>query len=151
MSDDITFREAVRDEVPAIVALLRDDHMGKLREGSGMEAYLAAFDAMSKEGTNRQFVGVINGEVVACYQLTVISGLSLSASRRAQIEAVRVATHLRGQGHGARLVADAEARAREAGARLLQFTSNAERKDAHRFYQRLGYAASHTGFKKSLD
>ena len=89
-------------------------------------------------------------QVLATYQLTVISGLSLSAARRAQIEAVRVDASLRGQGAGAALMADAEARARAAGASLMQLTSNASRTDAHRFYERLGYAPSHIGFKKPL-
>ncbi|MEF9604776.1 GNAT family N-acetyltransferase, partial [Paracoccus sp. PXZ] len=75
---------------------------------------------------------------------------SLSAARRAQIEGLRVRPDLRGQGIGAALIGDAEARARAAGCTLLQFTTNRSRADAHRFYDRLGFTPSHIGYKKTL-
>ena len=146
----LTFRPATREDVPAVLALLADDVLGQGRESPDPAPYHAAFDAMQAEGGNVLYVGEAGGRVVATYQLTLISGLSLSAARRAQIEAVRVDAGLRGQGAGAALMADAEARARAGGARLIQLTSNASRKDAHRFYERLGYAPSHIGFKKPL-
>lgn len=146
----IAFRPARRADVPAIIALLTDDILGKCRESADLAPYLAAFDAMQAEGGNALIVGEQDGRIVATYQLTLISGLSLSAARRAQIEAVRVDANLRGQGAGAALMADAEARARVGGASLMQLTSNIRRTDAHRFYEKLGYAPSHLGFKKPL-
>ncbi|WBU54546.1 GNAT family N-acetyltransferase [Paracoccus sp. SCSIO 75233] len=146
----IDFRPATRDDVAAVVALLSDDMLGRGRESRDPAPYLAAFDAMQAEGGNMLYVGEAEGRIVATYQLTLISGLSLTAARRAQIEAVRVDAALRGQGAGAALMADAEARARAGGARLMQLTSNAARADAHRFYERLGYEPSHIGFKKPL-
>lgn len=145
----LTFRPATRADVAAVVALLADDVLGATRESGDLDRYLAAFDAMAQEGGNALIVGE-GSRVLATYQLTVISGLSLSAARRAQIEAVRVDASLRGQGAGAALMADAEARARAAGATLMQLTSNTSRTDAHRFYEKLGYAPSHIGFKKPL-
>lgn len=144
------WREATRADVPAVVALLADDVLGKSREQSDLFVYEAAFDAMQAEAGNTVIVGDEDGRVVACYQLTVISGLSLTAARRAQIEGVRVAASLRGQGAGSALIADAEARARAAGCSLMQLTTNASRTDAARFYQRLGFTPSHIGFKKML-
>ena len=146
----IPFRPATRADVPAVVALLTDDILGAGREGADMPPYLAAFDAMQAEGANHLIVGEEDGQVVACYQIVFISGLSLSGARRAEIEGVRVAAHLRGQGLGAALMADAEARARVAGCRLIQLTTNRARGDAHRFYARLGFTPSHIGFKKPL-
>lgn len=146
----IRFRPATRDDVAVIVVLLSDDMLGRTRELADMSTYLAAFDAMQKENGNELYVGESEGRIVATYQLTLISGLSLSAARRAQIESVRIDTSLRGRGIGAALMADAEARARAAGAALIQLTSNAARKDAHRFYERLGYEPSHIGLKKLL-
>ena len=147
----IRFREALRKDVPAIVALLADDVLGKTREHAGPDAYLAAFDAMQHEGGNRLIVGEdAGGTLVATYQLTLISGLSLSATRRAQVESVRVASHLRGQGIGEAMFADAEARSRKAGCSLMQLTMNASRTDAHRFYESLGFEPTHTGFKRVL-
>ena len=145
-----TFRIADRSDVGAVVALLADDALGKAREQPDLAPYLAAYDAMQAEGANHLIVGTIGRDIVACYQITFISGLSLSAARRAQIEGVRVAASHRGQNIGTALIRDAEARARAAGCTLLQFTTNRARSDAHRFYDRLGFTASHIGYKKSL-
>ncbi|MFY0635394.1 MAG: GNAT family N-acetyltransferase [Vannielia sp.] len=124
--------------------------LGQGRERAGLEPYLAAFDAMQREPGNRVFVGERDGAVVATYQLTFISGLSLAAARRAQVESVRVAGALRGQGVGQLMFADIEARAKAAGCSLVQLTMNAARVDSRRFYEGLGFEASHLGFKKYL-
>jgi GNAT superfamily N-acetyltransferase len=152
----VVFREANRDEVPEIVALLRDDVLGQGREAATLDPYFAAFDQMQTEGGNLLFVGIDDNRaegarVVATYQLTFISGLSLKAARRAQIESVRVHSDLRGQGLGEAMFVDAENRARAAGCGLLQLTTNKARNDAQRFYDRLGYVDSHVGYKKTLD
>lgn len=147
---DIHFRTATAADVPEVVALLADDVLGAGREGTDMAPYLVAFAAMQAEGANQLIVGEMAGEIIATYQITFISGLSLKAARRALVESVRVAAALRSRGIGARLMADAETRARAAGCTLIQLTSNASRSDARRFYERLGFAPSHTGFKKPL-
>ena len=87
---------------------------------------------------------------MATYQLSFISGLSLQAARRAQIETVRVARDLRGQRIGEAMIADAETRARAAGCALMQLTMNKGRTDTARFYQRLGFTPSHIGYKRDL-
>ncbi|RJE84824.1 GNAT family N-acetyltransferase [Paracoccus onubensis] len=146
----IQFRLARREDVPEVVALLADDMLGRDREIAGLPSYLAAFDAMQDEGSNHLIVGEDDDLIVACYQLTFISGLSLSAARRAQIEAVRVAASCRGRKIGEAMIDDAGRRARDAGCTLLQFTTNKDRNDAHRFYDRMGFTASHIGYKKPL-
>ena len=148
----LTFHMATAADVPAVLDLLTDDHLGRSRETAEPDTYLAAFEAMQAEGANHLIVGSDDaGKVVATYQITFIRGLSLSAARRAQIESVRIASHLRGRGLGTQLLADAEARARAAGCVLMQLTMNTTRTDAHRFYERQGFTASHVGFKKPLD
>lgn len=147
----VRFEEATREDVPAILGLLRDDSLGAGREERDLAPYLAAFDSMQAEGGNLLIVGRDGAEVVATYQLTFISGLSLRASRRAQIESVRVAGSRRGQKIGEAMFADAEQRAKAAGCHLLQLTMNTTRKDAKRFYEKLGFVASHVGFKRNLD
>ena len=146
----IRWREALRADVPAIVALLREDALGASREDDDMQSYLAAFDAMSYEYGNSLIVGEADGRIVATYQLTFISGLSRRASRRAQVESVRVAAKLRSEGVGSALMRDAEMRAVHAGCTLIQLTSDKTRDAAQRFYERAGYTPSHTGFKKTL-
>lgn len=145
------FREARREDVAAVVALLSDDALGMRRDCLGLEGYLGAFDQMQQDAGNRLIVGEVAGRIVATYQFMVITGLSLRAARRAQVESVRVAADLRGQGIGAALMADAEARARAAGCRLLQLTSSAKRLRARKFYEELGFTPSHIGYKRDLN
>ncbi len=147
---NVSFREAVREDVRHIVDLLADDVLGRERELGELAAYEEVFDRISDDPNNTNIVGIADDSVVACYQLTIIPGLSLSAATRAQIEGVRVTTELRGSGIGTALVADAETRARNAGATLLQLTMNRTREDSHRFYVAQGFVPSHVGFKKPL-
>lgn len=149
-ADGPVFRPARAEDLPDILALLQDDPLGARRESGDLERYAKAFREIESDSANLLVVGAQDGEIVACYQLTVIPGLSLQGARRAQIESVRVATDRRGRGLGARLVADAEARARAAGCALLQLTTNRSRADAQWFYDRLGFTPSHIGYKKPL-
>lgn len=146
----VIFRPARRADVSAVIALLEDDMLGAAREGSDLETYLAAFDRMAEEGANQLIVGVRENQVVATYQLTFISGLSLRAARRAQIESVRVCSALRGQGVGHLMIEDAVTRARAAGCSLMQLTMNKSRTDTARFYGDLGFTPSHIGYKRNL-
>lgn len=146
----VRFRDAARGDVPAIVALLADDLLGKGREGAEPQAYLAAFDDIIANPMHQLIVGEAEGHIVACAQLTVLSGLSRGGSRRGLVEAVRVAADLRSQGLGAALMAECEARARAAGCSMIQLTSDKSRLRAHAFYERLGFETSHLGMKKSL-
>ena len=143
-------RLARRADVPAIVALLADDPLGAAREGAAMEAYLAAFDEIAANPMHQLLVGEEDGRIVATLHLTVLAGLSHGGARRALVEAVRVAADRRSSGIGAELMAEAEARARAAGCRIIQLTTDKSRERAHRFYQRLGYLPSHVGMKKPL-
>ena len=147
----LKFREAVVADVPAVLALLQDDVLGATREGAALDVYLAAFARMTQEGNNHLIVGERAGQIVATYQLTLISGLSLGAARRAQLESVRVASALRGQSIGAAMIADAEARARAAGCALMQLSMNKSRIQTARFYERLGFTPSHIGYKRDLN
>ncbi len=150
----LAFRDATRDDVPAIVAMLRDDALGAARETAGMEDYLAAFDGVAADPTTTIVVAEAAeapGRLLATFQITVLSGLSLRAARRAQIESVRVAAGHRSHGIGAEVMAEAERRARAAGCSLMQLTTHASRIRAHAFYERLGFTPSHIGYKRTLD
>lgn len=146
----IRFRDATRDDVPEIVAMLADDPLGQGREGRDLAPYLAAFEAIAASGMHQIIVGDIGGRVVATCQLTILHGLSRQGMTRALVEAVRTAQDLRSQGIGAALMAEVEARARRAGARIVQLTTDKTRQRAHAFYDRLGYEPSHIGYKKVL-
>lgn len=143
---------ARRDDVPALVALLRDDPIGSTREGSDLAPYLRAFEAIDADPAH--LLVAVRDEVdavVGTMQLTLLPGLSRAAATRLQIEGVRVAPPTQGSGLGSALLRWAEDYGRSRGARLAQLTTDKRRTDAHRFYERLGYVASHEGMKRSLD
>lgn len=144
------FRDATRADVPAIVALLIDDPLGVRRENADITVYLRAFDEIAANPAHQLIVADDAGRIVATCQLTILSGLSRNGGRRALIEAVRTAADRRSTGIGARLMAECETRARAGGASILQLTTDTSRTRAHRFYQGLGYTASHVGYKKAL-
>jgi ribosomal protein S18 acetylase RimI-like enzyme len=148
----ITLRRAEAEDLPSIVGLLADDPLGSTREGAntGYGPYEHAFDDISADSRQLLVVAVDEQEIVATLQLTVIPGLSRRGARRAQIEAVRVAGSHRNRGLGAAMIqwAIRESVARDCA--LVQLTSDKSRVDAHRFYERLGFTATHKGFKMSL-
>jgi len=148
---DLEIRRATRDDVPFIVAMLRDDHLGAARESEpGDPVYLAAFADIAADPNQWLVVGVRAGEVVATMQLTIIPGLSRRGARRALIEAVRVRSDLRGGGYGRILIGWAIDKARAEGCVMVQLTTDRSRVDAHRFYEGLGFEGSHLGYKLML-
>ena len=149
----VTLRTAARADVPAVVALLADDELGRARETStdgDLSPYLRAFDLLEGDPGQLLVVAVLDGEVVGTLQLSVIPGLSRGGALRAQLEAVRVANGQRGTGLGTALVGWAIEEARRRGCALVQLTSDKRRPDAHRFYGRLGFRTSHEGLKLEL-
>jgi GNAT superfamily N-acetyltransferase len=145
-------RRAVADDLPAIVELMAADQVAEGREGGDLAPYRAAFELIDADPAQLLVVVADAQEVaVGTLQLTVIPGLARRGALRAQIEAVRVHTTLRGRGIGGALMTWAieEARRRDCG--LVQLTSDKRRRDAHRFYTRLGFVASHDGFKLRTD
>ena len=142
-----TLRQARREDLPAILALLADDELGRTREGGADARVEAAFDAIERDPNNAIWVIDLDGAVAGCAQLTFIPGLARRGLRRAQIEAVRVASDLRGGGLGHWFFERLIDVARREGCGLVQLTSDKRRADAHRFYERLGFQASHEGYK----
>ena len=154
MSGQVILRDARRDEVAAIIAMLADDMLGGSREVTREPlppSYYYAFDALARDPNNRLLIAERDGETVGTLQITFIHGLSRQGARRALIEAVRVAAPYRGKGIGEDIISAAIEIAREAGCAMVQLTTDKSRKDAHRFYERLGFIASHEGMKLMLD
>jgi ribosomal protein S18 acetylase RimI-like enzyme len=149
----IVIRRATRADVANIVRLLADDPLGRQREQYHdplPQAYYDAFEIIDGDPRNELVVVEHNGEVIGTLQLTFLPGLSFRGGTRAQIEAVRVDQGYRSQGIGQRLLQWAIARARQAQCHVVQLTTHASRDDAQRFYQRLGFVASHVGMKLDL-
>jgi len=149
---DITLRRAESKDLPSIVDLLADDPLGSTREGAdgGYGPYERAFEEISADSRQLLVVAVDEQEIVGTLQLTVIPGLSRRGARRAQIEGVRVSRRYRSRGLGAAMIQWAIRESAASQCVLVQLTSDKSRVDAHRFYERLGFAATHEGFKMSL-
>ncbi|MEW1658319.1 MULTISPECIES: GNAT family N-acetyltransferase [unclassified Streptomyces] len=148
---DLEIRRATEDDLSAIVAMLADDPLGATRESpDDLTPYRAAFAVLDADPHQHLVVAERAGRVVGTLQLTVIPGLSRRGATRSIIEAVRVHADERGAGLGTDLIEWAITQSRDLGCRLVQLTSDATRVDAHRFYERLGFEASHLGFKLAL-
>ncbi|CAM5551225.1 MULTISPECIES: GNAT family N-acetyltransferase [Streptomyces] len=148
---DLEIRAAVADDVPAIVAMLADDPLGAQRESpDDLSPYLTALQRLTDDPNQHLVVAVRDGRVVGTLQLTIIPGLSRRGTVRSIIEAVRIHAEERGSGLGTQLIEWAIETSRSEGCQLVQLTSDTSRVDAHRFYERLGFTASHVGFKLQL-
>ncbi|MEV6022967.1 GNAT family N-acetyltransferase [Streptomyces sp. NPDC052036] len=148
---DLEIRHAVVDDVPAIVALLADDPLGAQRESpDDLTPYLTALDRVDSDPNQHVMVAVRDGRVIGTLQLTIIPGLSRKGANRSIIEGVRIHADERGSGLGTQLIEWAIDESRRRDCQLAQLTSDISRTDAHRFYQRLGFEASHVGFKIRL-
>ncbi|WP_433605616.1 GNAT family N-acetyltransferase [Dactylosporangium sp. CA-139114] len=147
----VRIRKATEADVPAIVALLADDALGAGRESpDDLSPYQRAFAAVVADANQVLVVAERDGRTVGTLQLTLLPGLARRGATRGQIEAVRVAGDERGSGLGATLMQWAIDEARARGCQLVQLTSDVSRTDAHRFYERLGFAPTHVGFKLNL-
>jgi len=149
-----TIRRATADDVTAIAGLLTDDEIGATREvtpGGDLTPYRDAFHVIDADPGQLLVVAATpDGTVAGTLQLTFIPGMARQGALRAQIEGVRVGSGYRGQRLGEAMMNWATAEARRRGCVLVQLTSDKRRTDAHRFYDRLGFTASHQGFKLML-
>lgn len=154
METALTFRLATKDDLFDIVQMLLDDTLGASREKMGEvlpESYFKAFEKIASDPNQELTVVEMNGEKVATFQLTFIQYLTYQGGLRAQIEAVRTHSKYRGQGIGKKVFEYAIKRAKEKRCHLIQLTTDKKRPDALRFYQILGFVASHEGMKLKLD
>ena len=148
------FRLAFVADLPAIVRMLADDELGARRERVEdplPASYMSAFEAIARDPNNELVVGVdAVGSLIAVFQLTFTPHITHQGGWRATIEGVRVASHLRGSGVGGELFRWAIARAGERGCHVLQLSTDKQRPEAKRFYESLGFVASHQGMKLKL-
>jgi len=153
-SDTISFRPAAIADLAAIVAMLADDDIGKLREDPSLplaNVYTQAFAAIKADANQLLAVAVdSDGAIVGSLQLTFIPGFARMGARRGEIEAVRIHKQRRGTGLGRQMIEWAISQCRERGCSLVQLTMDKERNDSHHFYEKLGFVASHVGFKFKL-
>ena len=149
--EEFTVTRATADDVETLALLLADDILGSSREPEGMSGYREAFRVIDEDP--KQFLAVVrksDGEVCGTFQLSLLTYLSRGGTTRLQVEAVRLSPATRGRGLGTALFGWVHAWGRQHGATLAQLSTDKQRKDAHRFYDALGYTASHEGYKLPL-
>jgi len=147
----VIIREAARDDLPAIVALLHEDVIREVDESQvPPEAYADAFEEITSDAHQQLLVGVLDGEVVATGQLTWVRHLTYVGGLMCQLESVRVRSDRRGRGLGRALMEHVIGVARARGAARVELTTNARRARAQEFYKELGFVASHVGMKLYL-
>jgi GNAT superfamily N-acetyltransferase len=152
---DLRIRSAELADVPALVALLVQDVVGARRRRDDLgpplpPEYVEAFTAIRADANTLLIAVELEGRIVGTMQLTFVRQLSHRGGMACTVEAVRVAAGLRSRGIGAAMMDWAQAEATRRGCFRVQLTSHGDRRDAHRFYQRLGFVASHVGFKRDL-
>src|SRR5690606_33904871 len=86
-----------------------------------------------------------DAEIIGTFQLSFIQYLTYQGGIRAQIETVRIRKDKREQGIGTRIFKWAINRAKERNAHLLQLTTDKNRPPAIKFYEDLGFRATHEG------
>lgn len=150
----LTYRAADHEDLATLVAMLADDNLGEAREDVSIplnQAYSSAFNAITFDPNNELVVVEQDGQIVGMLQLTFIPYLTYIGSWRCLIEGVRIHKDFRGQGLGTQFFEWAINRARERGCHMIQLTSDKQRTDAIRFYESLGFVASHEGLKLKFE
>jgi len=149
----LKFRQATRKDLSEIVRMLADDFLGTTREryeNPLPESYVKAFEEINADKNNELIVAEKDGKIVGTLQITFTPSISFQGGKRATVESVRVDDKYRGQGFGKELMKWAINRAREENCVAIQLTTNSDRKDAHRFYENLGFKGTHLGMKLYL-
>lgn len=152
-TESVTIRKAEHGDVPAIVAMFANDSLGghgDSTEPSALPGYMAAFRRIEQSPNETLYVAVKGGEVVGTFKTPLTTTLTGRGGSSMIVEAVHTRADCRGQGIGETMIRFCLDEARRQGLRQVQLTSNAKRTDAHRFYGRLGFEASHVGFKFKL-
>jgi GNAT superfamily N-acetyltransferase len=150
---NLSFRDARRRDVPAIVRMLADDPLGATRERFTdplPQRYYSAYEAIAEDPNNELVVACLDGEPVGVLQITFTPHLTYQGGWRALIEGVRIDSKVRSHGFGKALFEYAISRAKERGCHMVQLTTDKARPDARRFYESLGFEATHEGMKLHL-
>jgi GNAT superfamily N-acetyltransferase len=149
----LTIREACETDLPFIVSLIATDPVADRRDPPSPDdavQQLAGFRAIAADPNHALHVAELAGQPVGSFQLSFLPVVARRGAWRAMIESVRVASEHQGKGFGGEMMQWAIERARERGCALVQLMSDANRPEAHRFYERLGFVPTHCGFKLKL-
>ncbi|MGE7758647.1 N-acetyltransferase family protein [Peribacillus sp. NPDC097895] len=149
----ITFRNATVKDLSEIVQMLADDVLGRNRERHENplpKSYLKAFEAIDLDQNNELIVACRGEEIIGVQQITFTPYLTHQGGWRATVEGVRTASSERGKGIGRKMIQFAIERAKKRGCHIIQLTTDKKREESLRFYEHLGFTATHEGLKMKL-
>lgn len=149
----LVYRAATEADLTFIYQLAEEDSVLTARDPVPSNHEVEAkkgLEAINSDPNHSLVIVEQNGEPVGSFQLSFIPGISRRGAWRGQIESVRVSAACRGQGIGSEMMSWALRQCEKRGCGLVQLTSDRQRDAAHRFYERLGFSPSHTGFKLKL-
>lgn len=150
MNHKLTHRKARMQDVKAIIDLLLEDELGKNREQSSNildQRYIDSFHKIDRDPNQYLMIVEMEGEIVGTCHLTIMPSLTLIGSTRMNIESVRVAEKYRGNQIGEWMINSSLEYGKSLGASLIQLTTNKQRLRAKKFYEKLGFQATHEGMK----
>ncbi len=151
LSKGVVVRDALRDDLPRIVALYRTDELTRKHKGAAgadvEPGYYAVFEAIERDPRNRLLVAEVGGTIAGSFQLTFVPDMRPDGREVAMVENVIVDAAARGLSIGSAMMRWAIDEARRHGCAQVKLTSSRARADAHRFYERLGFEPTHIGFK----
>lgn len=153
MNQTVTFRIAEEQDLDRIVEMLADDVLGSKREcyqNPLPGSYYQAFDAIESDSNNELIVACLGNQIIGVQQITFTPYITHQGGWRATVEGVRTSSSHRGLGLGSIMIQWAIQRAKERGCHLIQLTTDKNRTDAKRFYEQLGFTATHEGMKLKL-
>jgi len=154
MNTSLVIRPAEQQDLPGLIAMLMDDELGKLREDASTPVhacYRDAFANIEQDPNNELVVLEREQHIAGMLQCSFIPYLTHRGSWRCLIEGVRIRQDLRGLGLGRALMQWAIERAVHRKCAIVQLTSDKRRHEAARFYESLGFEATHQGFKLRLN
>ena len=147
----VVFRKALAADLKDIVRLLADDELGWEREvESDLTPYAKTFCLIDQDENQMLMVACIEDEIIGTAHLTIIPSLTFVGSIRLNIEAVRIASSYQGQEFGTRMIQEAISWGQKKGATIIQLAANKQRTGVRKFYENLGFKASHDGMKLYL-
>ena len=153
LTTKVSFRLANEDDLVEILAMIANDQLGKNRERFELPlpvSYVNAYHIINKDSNQELIVVELDNEIVGTFQLSYLQYLTYQGGLRVLVEAVRVKDSHRGKGLGRLIFNYIIDQSKKNGAHMVQLTSNKERADARRFYESLGFEASHEGLKLHL-
>jgi GNAT superfamily N-acetyltransferase len=153
LSLNAVIRRADRRDVAEIAKMFASDTLGGHGDSddpADLPLYVAAFERIEKSPSDCLYVAEVDGAIVGTFQTTFTTTMTGRGSLLMTIEAVHTRESMRGKGIGELMIRHAIGMARDGGAAKIILSSNKKRERAHHFYERLGFARSHEGFRMKL-